>query len=68
MKKLAAATLLSISLCVYQTGSDWASNQVDFPLPVTDEGGMLTRRFTLLVEIIIADILKALEFAMGYMG
>jgi len=37
MKKLIAATLLSASLCISQTGGAWASAQTHFPPPVSSE-------------------------------
>jgi len=68
MKKLFAASLLSISLCVSQTGSVWASTQTHFPPPVSSEGTDVSPQMAPIVEIIIAGlilagILKALEVA-----
>jgi len=69
MKKLFAASLLSISLCVSQTGSAWASAQTHFPPPVSSEGvdvgaqnliveGVIV---ILIAEIILYFLLPALD-------
>jgi len=60
MKKLIAATLLSVSLCASQTGGAWASTQTHFPPPVSSAGTDVGSQSWLTVEVLIAGILLLL--------
>jgi len=59
MKKLFAASLLSISLCVSQAGGAWASTQTHFPPPMTSEGADVGAQ-SALVEGVIASLIAAI--------
>jgi len=57
MKKLVAATLLSASLCVSQTGGAWASTQTHFPPPVSSERTDVGTQSVPVITVFVAGVL-----------